>query len=47
MQNYNFLQKQLHRLVLGNQFLIEISKKQKFDFNTLIIQLSTMGYQSE
>ena len=27
MQNYNFLQKQIHRLVLGNQFL----KKSLFD----------------
>ena len=29
MQNYNFLQKQLHRLVLGNQFLKNKKNKNK------------------
>ena len=32
MQNYNFLQKQLHRLVLGKQFL----KKNLFDIEKLL-----------
>ena len=38
------IQKTVDKAFLKNN-VIEISKKQKFDFNTLIIQLSTMGYQ--
>ena len=38
------IQKTVDKAFLKNN-AIEISKKQKFDFNTLIIQLSTMGYQ--
>ena len=38
------IQKTVDKTFLKNN-VIEISKKQKFHFNTLIIQLSTMGYQ--